>query len=385
MKIRPVLPVHARLRGRLRFEARARADAFAAADASAGGRARPERARRRAQRRRGLERLLARPRDPRARHLSAGVGTLSGDRLLARRGRIGPDLRRAGPLLGDARLRGPGARRMPTRRLRARPAVEVRESAAEASPDPRVWEARVRDVAFVVAATGAIEARVSGLKLDESRIGVGGQSLGAFTAMLLAGRDRGRLEEGQGEELRGSAAQSVPAPLAAGKGSAGPDREVVDGRRPAADGRDRERGIRASRTRTRRGGSTPTSSRRRADKFAVFIEWASHVSLTGLVGRARRGAAEGGQEDDDGRRRGRDLPGRQGGDAGVLGGVSEGRRRRPRLPGRRRTRPGERQSRPAAPALGDLSRRSTGGRRRGPRVLRPERPRSRARRAARAA
>src|SRR5206468_10973893 len=46
---------------------------------------------------------------------------------------------------------------------------------------------RVRDLAFLAAATGAIAGRVPGLKLDETRLGVGGQSFGAFTAMLLSG------------------------------------------------------------------------------------------------------------------------------------------------------------------------------------------------------
>ena len=66
-------------------------------------------------------------------------------------------------------------------------AESVREPAGDATADARTWESRARDLSFVVAATGAIEARVAGLKLDESRLGVGGQSLGAFSAMLLAG------------------------------------------------------------------------------------------------------------------------------------------------------------------------------------------------------
>src|SRR5262249_54493469 len=68
------------------------------------------------------------------------------------------------------------------------PAAESpREAAADASADAKLWESRARDLQFVAAATGAIEGRVAGLKLDETRLGVGGQSLGAFTAMLLAG------------------------------------------------------------------------------------------------------------------------------------------------------------------------------------------------------
>jgi dienelactone hydrolase len=63
----------------------------------------------------------------------------------------------------------------------------AREPAADASADAKVWESRVRDLQFVAAATLAIEGKVPGLRLDESRVGVGGQSLGAFSAMLLAG------------------------------------------------------------------------------------------------------------------------------------------------------------------------------------------------------
>ena len=60
----------------------------------------------------------------------------------------------------------------------------VRETADEAAQDPKGWENRARDLAFVSAATAAIEARIPALKdkLDAGRVGVGGHSYGAFSA-----------------------------------------------------------------------------------------------------------------------------------------------------------------------------------------------------------
>jgi dienelactone hydrolase len=65
----------------------------------------------------------------------------------------------------------------------------MRETAADAAQDPKAWENRARDIAFVIAASAAVEARVPALKgkLDDARVGVGGHSYGAFTAELLAG------------------------------------------------------------------------------------------------------------------------------------------------------------------------------------------------------
>jgi dienelactone hydrolase len=160
-------------------------------------------------------------------------------------------------------------------------AVEVRESAAEASPDPKVWEARVEDVAFVVAATGAIEARVSGLKLDESRIGVGGQSLGAFTAMLLAGATVDVSKKEKAKSFADPLPKAFLLLSPPGKGQQGltekswaaverPLMVVTGTRDPGVKNQDASWRLDAYQL------SAP------GDKFAVFLEGASHLTLSGL-------------------------------------------------------------------------------------------------------
>jgi predicted dienelactone hydrolase len=55
--------------------------------------------------------------------------------------------------------------------------------------DPKAWEARARDLAFLIDSLPSIGERVGPLagKLDGARVGVGGHSYGAYTAGLLAG------------------------------------------------------------------------------------------------------------------------------------------------------------------------------------------------------
>ena len=170
----------------------------------------------------------------------------------------------------------------------ARDPDPARESAADASADPKGWETSVRDVAFVAAATGAIEARVDGLKLDESRLGVGGQSFGAFTAMLLAGAT---VDVSKKEKARSFADPLPKAYLLispAGRGQQGLTEKswaaverplmVVTGTRDAGP-KSQDASWRLDAYQLSAAG----------DKFAVFIEGASHASLTGLS--AEPGAA----------------------------------------------------------------------------------------------
>jgi len=156
----------------------------------------------------------------------------------------------------------------------------VREPAAEASPDPRTWEARARDAAFVVAATGAIEGRVSGLKLDESRLGVGGQSLGAFTAMLLAGATVDVTRKEKAKSFADPLPKAFLLLSPPGKGQQGlsegswtaverPLMVVTGTRDPGVKNQDASWRLDAYQL------SAP------GNKFAVFIEGASHLSLTG--------------------------------------------------------------------------------------------------------
>lgn len=171
------------------------------------------------------------------------------------------------------------------------PASEsAREPAGDAVSDARSRESRVRDLSFVVAATAAVESGVPALqgKLDEGRVGVAGQSYGAFAAMLLAGatvdgtkkeRDRGFADPipkaflllsppGRGQQgLTEKSWAAVERPLM-----------VVTGTRdPGGKNQDPSWRLDAYQL------SPP------GGKFAVFIEGASHLSLTGLS--AEPGAA----------------------------------------------------------------------------------------------
>jgi predicted dienelactone hydrolase len=164
----------------------------------------------------------------------------------------------------------------------------ARELAADASPDPRVWETSVRDVAFVAAATGAIETRVDGLKLDESRLGVGGQSFGAFTAMLLAGTTVDVSKKERAKSFADSLPKAFLLISPPGRGQQGltekswsaverPLMVVTGTRDPGARNKDASWRL------------DPYQLSAAGDKFAVFIEGASHVTLTGLS--AEPGAA----------------------------------------------------------------------------------------------
>ncbi len=60
---------------------------------------------------------------------------------------------------------------------------------AKSANDPKAWENRARDLAFVIDSLPQVSERVAPLagKLDAARIGAGGHSYGAYTAGLLAG------------------------------------------------------------------------------------------------------------------------------------------------------------------------------------------------------
>ncbi len=168
--------------------------------------------------------------------------------------------------------------------------VSVRESAGDAVSDPTGWEDRARDLAFVAAATAAVEARVPALvgKLDEGRVGVGGQSYGAFSAMLLAGAT---VETSKKEKARSF---SDPLPRAfllispPGRGQQGltdkswgavvrPLMIVTGTRDPGVKDQDASWRLDAYQL-------SPAGA-----KYGLFIEGASHLSLTGRA--AEPGAA----------------------------------------------------------------------------------------------
>ncbi len=167
---------------------------------------------------------------------------------------------------------------------------DLRETAAGAAGDPKNWENRARDVTFVVAATGAIEAAVPEVrgKLDDGRVGVGGHSYGAFTAELLAGATV--------DLSRSVRAKSFADPLPKafllfsppGAGQQGlTDKSWISVERPVmvVTG-SRDRGVKGQDPSWR---LDPYQLSPAGGKYAVLIEGAGHLSFTGLT--AEPGAA----------------------------------------------------------------------------------------------
>ncbi len=166
----------------------------------------------------------------------------------------------------------------------------VRETVNDAALDPKGWENRARDLAFVAAATAAVEARVPVLKdkLDGGRVGVGGHAYGAFAAQLLAGAT---VDVPKGPKAR-SFADPIPKAFLLlspqGKGQQGlTDKSWAAVERPlmVVTGT-LDKGVKGQDPSWR---LDPYQLSPPGGKYAVFIEGASHLSLTGLT--AEPGAA----------------------------------------------------------------------------------------------
>ena len=67
--------------------------------------------------------------------------------------------------------------------------VRFMQAVRDALKQPALWESRPRDISFVLDSLGELEKRVPDLagKLDAQHIGVGGHSMGSFTAEAIAG------------------------------------------------------------------------------------------------------------------------------------------------------------------------------------------------------
>jgi predicted dienelactone hydrolase len=63
------------------------------------------------------------------------------------------------------------------------------QAVREALKNPALWESRPRDISFLLDSLAGLQKRVAGIngKIDTSRIGVGGHSMGAYTAEAIAG------------------------------------------------------------------------------------------------------------------------------------------------------------------------------------------------------
>ncbi|HTR01756.1 MAG TPA: hypothetical protein VMN82_01060 [Thermoanaerobaculia bacterium] len=164
------------------------------------------------------------------------------------------------------------------------PAAEsAREPAGDAAADPKAWESRVRDLAFIAAATGAVEARVPALagRLDEARVGVGGQSLGAFAAMLLAGTTVDISKKDKAKSFADPIPKAFLLLSPPGRGQQGLTEKswaaverplmVVTGTRDPG-----------SRNQDASWRLDPYQLSAPGNKYAVFIQGASHLTLTGV-------------------------------------------------------------------------------------------------------
>ena len=166
----------------------------------------------------------------------------------------------------------------------------VRETVNDAAQDPKGWENRARDLAFVCAATAAVEGRIPALKdkLDAARVGVGGHSYGAFSAELLAGTT---VDVAKGAKAK-SFADPIPKAFLLlsppGKGQQGLTEKswtAVDRPLMVVTGT-LDKGVKGQDPSWR---FDPYQLSPPGAKYAVFIEGASHLSLTGLT--AEPGAA----------------------------------------------------------------------------------------------
>jgi predicted dienelactone hydrolase len=68
-------------------------------------------------------------------------------------------------------------------------ALRFPQAVREALKNPALWESRPQDISFLLSALPDLQKRVGGLgdKLDLSRIGIGGHSMGAYTAEAVGG------------------------------------------------------------------------------------------------------------------------------------------------------------------------------------------------------
>ena len=168
--------------------------------------------------------------------------------------------------------------------------LALREPAADAVVDPRGWENRVRDVVFVLDALDEVGTKTPELsgRLDATRVGVAGQSYGAFTAELLAGAT---VDIPKGEKAK-SFADSRPRAFLLlsppGKGQQGlTEKSWASVTRPlmVITG-SRDRGVKGQDPAWRLDAYRLSPP---GGKFSVWLEGASHRSFSGRA--AEPGAA----------------------------------------------------------------------------------------------
>ena len=151
--------------------------------------------------------------------------------------------------------------------------------------DPKAWEARARDLSFVIESLPGIGERVAPLagKLDAAKVGVGGHSYGAYTAGLLAGATIEAPKGSKGEKIRSFADPRAKAFLLLSPPGAGlrgwTSSSWTDVARPllvVTGSRDKGSQGQAPSWRLDAFRLSPAG-----DKFALILEGASHLSYTG--------------------------------------------------------------------------------------------------------
>jgi predicted dienelactone hydrolase len=179
--------------------------------------------------------------------------------------------------------------------------LEARESAADAPADPKAWTARVKEATLTVASLPEIEASVPALRgrLDGRRLGVGGHSVGAFTAQLLAGATVNVPRSEKGKSYADPQPRAFLLLSPQGRGQQG---------LTEASWRSLERPLMVVTGTRDRGPKGQAPSWRLdpfrlsppGDKFAVLLDGASHLSFTGRAAEpgatTRKGAASADEE-----------------------------------------------------------------------------------------
>ncbi len=164
---------------------------------------------------------------------------------------------------------------------KAGPNGGLRGGVARALDDPAVWASRARDVSFLLDLLDEVERRVPALqdKLDATRIGVGGHSLGAYTAQLIGGATVD-LPEGKGKSFADARVRAILVLSGQGRGQQG---------LTAQSWQNLTRPMMTMTGSLDRGASgqgpewkkDPFDLSPPGDKYHVYLAGASHMSFTG--------------------------------------------------------------------------------------------------------
>ncbi|MEK6371822.1 MAG: alpha/beta fold hydrolase [Acidobacteriota bacterium] len=182
------------------------------------------------------------------------------------------------------------------RRERRKPTPEELQQQAQFRPNPSesIWEKerepqwrdRARDVALVIDSLGDLETRFPELKgkIDAKKIGVGGHSYGAFTALLLAGMKTSGNPPLQLADPRVNAVLAMsPQGIAANRGlTAESWRDVKTPAMFMTGTRD----FGAAEIETPLWRRDPFEHSPAGDKYYVLIEGARHITFAGIASTA---------------------------------------------------------------------------------------------------